>query len=158
MLFYSRPNGKFYIQLVFSLLAVFCSIVIFSKKAMILDYSLLVLWIPISCLIWLQFGRLLLIILNRKPILIINEQYVFDRISGLEYSWTDISEIVDDGGILDIILAEPSIYLNKIKNPLRKAYFKMRFNLMQSNPFRIQVNLIDVNKKALLELLNNYSV
>ena len=154
---YSRASGKFYRQLVFSFIAVSTTVVVADIVEINHKYSLLGIWLCLALVIWIQFARFLSIVLNKKPLLTINEVFVFDRIYNIEYQWSDIKEIVESGSTLYVILYSPDTYLNKIHNPLRRFYCKTYYSITKNTPFKINLSFVNANKNALLEILKMYS-
>ncbi|BAU54744.1 hypothetical protein MgSA37_02922 [Mucilaginibacter gotjawali] len=57
-----------------------------------------------------------------KPMLTINESYIFDHFNDRKYYWTDIEDIVATGprDLLQIYLYEPKIYPRTITTPIEK--------------------------------------
>ena len=114
-----------------------------------------------SCILWLviAFIRLKAYIkyiqlrFYQKPVLIVNENYIYDLAKEIKYYWKDIKEIYDDNGYLYINLYEPEDYLNNIKGPFNRFMAGFR-----KTPFTINVDMVYVNQSVLLDILDDYSI
>jgi hypothetical protein len=72
-----------------------------------------------------QFYRPIYALLFTKPILTVNETYVYDFVTNTSYYWRDIEDITQNNRSLYINLENPDEYLKKTGAPLKKFARKL---------------------------------
>jgi hypothetical protein len=122
----------------------------------IFNYSY-ILWLTIAVVRLMNYRRYIYLILYNKPVLIANENYIYDVAKKIKYYWIDISEIYEDNAYLYIKLFKSIDYLSKIGGPVKRFATGVISNA-HGTPFVINIDLVDVNANVFLEILDNYSV
>jgi hypothetical protein len=114
----------------------------------------------LTAFLWLlQIYRPLYSGLFNKPILTANEEYIYDFANDIIYYWKDISDVYEEKSSLFINLYPPNDYLNRIGNPVRRFITRLRFKPNRKRSlFFIDIDLVDVDRNDLLEILDNYSI
>jgi hypothetical protein len=124
----------------------------FLQYKWVLETALSFLWI-------LQIYRLIFLSVLKKPILTINERYLYDHNCKIRYWWKDIEEIYEKRGFLFIGLYCPKDYLDKIDEPIVRFVANLRFKLNRTKTlFFIHLETVEVDPNELLEILDDYSV
>ena len=114
----------------------------------------------VAALPWIvQIYRPICSVIINKPILTVNDDYIYDFNYDIKYFWKDIEEIYEKRGYLYINLYHPEDYLNKIGNAHRRFVAKLWFKLnRETSLFVINKDIIDVDGHKLLEILDGYSM
>ncbi|MCO5950264.1 STM3941 family protein [Mucilaginibacter flavidus] len=100
------------------------------------------------------FKKNLILKLTNKPVLIINEDFVFDIASNRKYDWDDIKEIYGENSSIYIVLYQPEKYKQKPSNGLERWNAKI-----DKNPsFTINTGFVSARINTLLEVLDEYSI
>lgn len=118
------------------------------------------LWWVLAILYGFYTIQYLYIKLGKRPVLTINEAYIFDDLSNIKYYWNDISEVVETNDYLSIHLYQPTKYLYKIYNPLRWLVAVVTLGFFEkSSPYDIRLHMLDIpNRIEFLEALNKFSI
>lgn len=88
----------------------------------------------------------------KKPVLIINNEYIFERFDNVKYYWTDVKEVVMTGNYLFIHLYKPWKYIFRINNPLKILIAITSLCIFKKiSPFYISLYPIEI--KSLDDLL-----
>ncbi|BAU54745.1 hypothetical protein [Mucilaginibacter gotjawali] len=122
-------------------------------------YFLIVLFAILTLLVCSMNYRIFLSVFINKPILIVNDEYVYDFVSDIKFYWKDIEGIREEKGYLRITLFDPIKYVdhavskrdNFFSKLLRKPYDK-------NNIFKINANFIKANLNNLLEVMDDFSI
>jgi len=94
-----------------------------------------------------------------KPILVANENYIYDFNHDVKYYWKDIREVYKKGSFLFIKLYHPENYLDKIGNPQRRFVTKLWFKPNSKRSFFfINIDFVDADQALLLKKLDNYRI
>jgi hypothetical protein len=156
MTYYIKFGKSFFGQRSLSaLIVLFSSMFFFSKNKHDYFYYitagtyLLLLSIIISRLV-----KLLYFFLRKKPVLIVNELYIFDCYDDEKFYWIDILEVVvETNSVLMIELNKPDKYLKKSKK-LFSRFLKPRSRYY----IPLHLNLNEADAKEFTEKLNDYSI
>jgi len=122
----------------------------------IFNYSC-ILWLFIAYVRLMNYRRYIYLMLNGKPVLIVNENYIYDLAKDIKYYWQDIDEIFEENSYLYIKLHKPNEYLEKLEGGV-KRFISDVFSNKYNTPFVINADMVNVNSQALLEMLDNYSM
>lgn len=114
-------------------------------------------WFLIAAVRLIAYRKYLYKMLVGKPILAVNEVYINDLLNNIKYNWNDIKEVFEDEGYLYIILYKPEDYVEHINNPRKRSRAKNIINSGNETPFRINIDMVDSDPNALLQLLDDYS-
>ena len=127
-------------------------------KTGFLHYNFIIYYL--AGITWLlRIYRQIYSLITGKPILTINENYLYDFIDDIKYDWKDVEEIEEKQGFIYIKLYKPINYLNKIGNWHRRWVKKKWFNPTGKHSlFTIDSSLIAEDPNKLLEILNDYSL
>ncbi|MES2112914.1 MAG: STM3941 family protein [Bacteroidota bacterium] len=116
-------------------------------------------WLLISMARLFVYWKYLYILLTGKLVLSVNEVSVQDLVKNIKYNWNDIKEIYDENGYLYLKMYMPADYVRYIKNPIKRLRaMKSDINLSNQTPFKINMDMVNVNPNVLLQLLDDYSV
>jgi hypothetical protein len=92
-----------------------------------------------------------------KPILTVDESYIYDFNNDIKYDWKDIEKIYKKGRALYIKLYKPKDYLDKIGNPHRRFITRLWFKPNSKRSlFYIETNLAETNGNELLDILEKF--
>ena len=92
-----------------------------------------------------------------KPILKVNENYLYDLNNDITYYWKDVDSLDIKRSFLIINLKQPSAYLDKIGNSFRRFLVKLLYTPNTTTTlFFINMDIIDGDKNELFEVINNY--
>jgi hypothetical protein len=158
MEFKTRISSTFIMNMFLIALALGMAVISFfyaSFRYPFFHYSYLI-WLIIAYVRFRTYRRYIYLILNNKPVLIINESYVYDGAKKIKYYWKDIEEVYDDNAYLYLKLHNPEEYLNKLGNPANRFTSEV-FSNVHKTPFVINTDMVNVNANVFLEILNNYS-
>jgi len=114
-------------------------------------------WLLIALTRFIACRKYLYFILTGKLVLVVNETFVHDLISNIKYNWTDIEEIYDKNAYLYIKLYHPTDYVKYIRNPFKKLWAKNVVKSADKTPFKINMDIVNVNPNVLLQVLDEYS-
>ena len=99
-----------------------------------------------------------------KPMLTINESYIFDHYNDRKYYWNDIEDMIVTGpcDLLQIYFYEPKIYPRTITNPIEKFLP----SIIKRKPKRNDSYFIDLSMVTFrwdkydqfVDALNDYSI
>jgi len=107
----------------------------------------------------IQIYRPIYAAITHKPILTVNDEYIYDFNFDIRYEWKDVEEFYEKNGLLYVNLYHPENYLNKIGNPHRRFVAKLWFKPERKKSlFIIKTDMIDEDGNDLLEILDDYSV
>ena len=112
-----------------------------------------ILWLLIAILRFSTYRKYLYLMIYGKPVLIVNEEYIYDAAQDIKYKWEDITEIKEANAFLYIELDNEKEYLARIKNPLTRLIIVLR-----GTALRINIDMVKVNPNALLQILDDYSI
>jgi hypothetical protein len=103
------------------------------------------------------YRRYVYLTFYKKPILITNENYIYDVATETKYYWTDIEEVLIDNAYLYLTLYDPASYLNKIGDPVKRYFINLNYDPgKKRSPYRIDLDWIDLNQDDLLEILDDH--
>jgi hypothetical protein len=118
-----------------------------------------ILYIILILAITAQCYRLIYSALTGKPVLIVNEAFIYDFDGDIKYYWRDIETISERDSYLFINLYQPTEYLDKIGNPVQRFKVKFWFKPGKKRSlFTINIDNVAKDSITLLKLLNNYSI
>jgi hypothetical protein len=95
-----------------------------------------------------------------KPALILTRETLFVYQTGITIEWKDIKGFNLGGqksSYITIRLNQPDKYLQRIKNPFSKLFYRVNSKLF-GNTFFFTVSLIKGNDEKLFETLNDYLI
>ena|ERR1700761_7788254 len=116
------------------------------------------LWMLIAFVRYLSYRRYISLRYRHKPVLTVNEIFIYDAVKNIKYYWKDIEEVYENNLYLYIKLNNPASYIQYISNPYRKFMAKRAVKSQGETPFTINMDMIKVNPNVLLETLDEYSV
>lgn len=94
-----------------------------------------------------------------KPILTVDDTFIYDFAGDVKYYWKDIREIYERDSFLFIDLYHPEEYLNKIGNPAKRLKVKLWFKPdSKRSSFVINIDNVAKDPTELLKILNDYSI
>lgn len=92
-----------------------------------------------------------------KPILKVNENYLYDLNNDITYDWKDVDSVDIKRSFLIINLKQPSVYLDKIGNSFRRFLIKLLFRPnTKSALFFIDLDIVEAEKSELVGIINDY--
>jgi hypothetical protein len=119
-----------------------------------------IIWLVVGLFRLMFYRKYLQFIISDKPILIVNEFYIEDLAQEIRYHWKDIDQVYEDNGTLFIKLYNNVDYAAKMGGLTKKIFsgFISRSILMTNGtPFVINIDAVNVNPNALLQILDDYS-
>ena len=147
-----RQSGAFVFNILLMIIAGFMaviSLVFFWHAAGFLHYSF-ILWLIIALIRGYNYFNYLVLAINKKPVLIINDTYISDEANQIKYYWEDILGMTEQNLYLYIKVKNPEAYLQRISNPFRKLIIEA------SGPaFRLNLDLIKCDPEVLIELIDD---
>jgi hypothetical protein len=124
----------------------------------LLHYNYLI-WASIALIRSVSYYKPIYFVITKKPVLNVTHESIDDFITGTRYCWKDIKEIYEKDAYLHLILYKPEAYLINIKNPIKRLFAKIFHSSdPDKTPFIVNIDLVDANPDALLELLDDYSI
>jgi hypothetical protein len=117
-----------------------------------------ILWAVIALVRFSNYSRCLYIAVKGDPALVVNTSYIYDVVNNIKYYWKDVEELYDENSYLYINLHNPGNYAENISDPLRKMIITWRLSENATTPFKINIDVVNVNNDVLLEILDNYSI
>src|SRR5258708_7761657 len=103
-----------------ALLMAYCTFFHRGFRYEIFNYSYVV-WLFIAFIRLRNYRRYIYLMLLNKPVLIVNETYIYDLAKNVKYYWKDIESIYEDNAYLYIKLYKPDEYLTAKGKPLKKS-------------------------------------
>jgi len=100
------------------------------------------------------FKKNLILKLTNKPVLIINEDFVYDIASNRKYNWDDIKEIYGENSSIYIVVYQPEKYMQTHSNAVERWIAKID----KGSPFKINTGFVSGRINTLLEVLDEYSI
>ncbi|MDB4923838.1 STM3941 family protein [Mucilaginibacter sp.] len=117
-----------------------------------------ILWLVLALVRFLHYRKYIYLGLANKPVLIVNETYIYDLTKNIKYYWEDIKEVYERNAYLYINLYKPDDYLDNFHNPIKKLIAKNIIAAKDRTPYNINIDLINVNPNVFLEILDDYSI
>ncbi len=112
------------------------------------EWPLTYLVTPIVAVITLfsffKFCRLTYFGISKNPVFTANNEFMFDHVENIKYSWEDIREIEAAEDSLTIYLFEPEKYLEKIENPLYKFSIGFKLAMSEKPAYKINLDLLNI--------------
>ena len=152
MEFKIKQSSTFAMNICLIILALGMAVFCFFVKNELFHYTY-ILWLFIAALRLAVYKNYFLLIFRNRPVLEANEIYIFDLANNIKYYWEDIDEIYEDNAYLYLKLYNPNKYLEKIRNPLKRFIIGVSGAL-----FKINIDMVNINHLALIEILDNYSI
>ncbi len=115
-------------------------------------------WAIIALMRFSNYGKYLYTAVKGSPALIINENYIYDVVNNIKYNWKDIEEVYEENSYLYIDLCNPGNYAANISNPIKKMQITAGLGDNVATPFKINIDVVNVDRTVLLELLDKYSI
>ncbi len=116
------------------------------------------LWMLIAFVRYLSYRQYISLRYRHKPVLTVNEIFIYDAAKNIKYYWKDIEEVYENNLYLYIKLNNPADYIQYISNPYRKFIAKQAVKSGRETPYVINMDMIKVNPNVLLEMLDEYSM
>jgi hypothetical protein len=123
------------------------------------NYWVIILFAFFTLLVCLMNYKIFLSVFTNKPILIVNDDYIYDFVSDLKFYWKDIEGILEDKGYLRIRLFDPIKYVDQAVSKRNNLLSKLQRRPYDRNKiFKINANFIHANLNNLLEVMDDYSI
>jgi len=104
------------------------------------------------------YRRYIYLILCRKPVLVINESYIYDVATEIKYYLKDIDLVYEHNAYLYVRLHHPSEYLNKIGDPIKRFILNLDYEPnAKETPYKINLDLVKIDLNVLFELLDDFT-
>lgn len=118
-----------------------------------------VIWALIALVRSITYYRPVYFAIAKKTVLGITDEYIDDFLSGSRYYWKDVKEIYEKNARLYLILYQSEEHLADIGSPIKRFFARIFYSSdPDKTPFIINIDLVNANPNALLELLDDYSI
>lgn len=118
-----------------------------------------ILWLTIAVIRFMAYRKYIYLRFKNKPVLAIDAISINDLAKGINYYWKDINEVYEESSNLVIDLQNTTGYLQQVKNPIKRFLKYLNVELFNGKPlYYINLDLVNVNISAFLEILNDYSI
>lgn len=107
----------------------------------------------------IMYRRYIYLHFFKKPVLVIDESYIYDVVAGIKYYLKDIDFVYENNAYLYIKLHYPAEYLNKIGDPIKRFILNVDYEPnAKETPYKINLDFVKVDLNVLLELLDDFTI